>query len=230
MSSAPAHGLTGEGCRQTRGQRPDTAIRLGSAAAAAWERAFARGGAEYACEIHSSVAFRIVAAIDTVHPRIDSVLVFAPLDSIRPRQVLHREPGAAETPAPYHTDVVRAIDLDADGWRDLLVGKFWGATGNRGYDIWRYEPASRRFIADSVLSALRNPTPIPGRACVATRSTSSARDDAMGVHCLRAGRWHLDSLVTNSWNRDSSTVTREILARRGDSLVLLRRETSPDEL
>ena len=222
---------THDGCRQTRGQRPDTSIRiLDSIATEAWRRAFVHGGAEYTCEIGPGVALRLVALVDSTQGTVDSIRIFASGDASRPREVLRREPGEAEAPMPYHTDVLRAVDLDADGWRDLLAGKFWGATGNRGYDVWRYAPSARRFVADTALSRLWNPEPIPGRSCVRTWSTTSARDDVRGVYCLRAGRWSLDSVETNSWNRDSGTVTREITIRRGDTLVRVKRETRPDSM
>ena len=125
------------------------------------------------------------------------------------------------------SETLNAFDLDADGYRDILVGKFWGATGNRGYDAWRFDPSTRRFVADTALSAMWNPNPIAGRRCVSTSNTS-ARDDGMGVHCLHDGQWRLNSIETNTWNRDSNSVTHEVIVRRGDSLVLVKRETRPD--
>jgi hypothetical protein len=220
---------TADGCRQTRGPRPDSSIDIGSEAQNAWRRAFARG-AEYACTIHPTLTLRIVIAGDTEPPSLDSLIVLSARDSGPALQVLHRELGEAEMPLSHVTDVVRTIDLDADGWRDLLVGKFWGATGNRGYDVWRFDPATRRFVADSALSQTWDPIPVPGRPCVATHSHTSVLDDASAVHCLHAGRWRLDSAEVNTWHRRAHTVVREVFARRGDSLVVVRTTTRPDSL
>ena len=218
-----------DGCSQTRGQRPDTSIELGTPAIDRWRLAMARG-AEYRCVVHQSLTLRLHLLGDTAARSLDSVLVLPEGESTNVLQVLHRDPGEAEMPLPYHTDVLSTFDLDADGYRDLLVGKFWGATGNRGYDVWRFDPAARRFVADGELSTLWNLRPIAGRRCVSSSSNSSARDDGMGVYCLHDGKWRLDSLETNTWNRDSNTVRHEVLARRGDTLVVVKTGTRPDSM
>jgi hypothetical protein len=224
---ASVGGMATDGCRQVAGQRPDTAIRIGTPAADEWRRR-AAAGITYACAINPALDLRIVVAGDTGAPSLDSVVVFASDDSIQPLQLLYRVAGDAEMPLPHFTDVVRTIDLDADGWRDLLVGRFWGATGNSGYDVWRFDPSSRRFVADSILSNLVNPAPVPGRPCVSTYSNSSAVDDDMGVHCLHAGRWRLDSAESHTWLRDSNAIRHDVMARRADSLVIVHSETKRD--
>lgn len=218
-----------DGCRQTGGPRPDSSIDIGSAAQDAWRRTFARG-AEYVCTIRPSLALRIVVAGDTQPPSLDSLVVRPARDSGPVMQVLHREFAEAEMPLSHVADVVRTIDLDADGWRDLLVGKFWGATGNRGYDVWRFDPAARRFVFDSQLSKMWDLAPVPGRPCVTTHFHTSMLDDQSGVHCLHAGKWLLDSAESNTWQRRTHTVLHEIYVRRGDSLVIAASTVRPDSM
>jgi hypothetical protein len=220
-------GDTSDGCRQTSGQRPDSAIASGVAETEAWRRAFARG-VEYRCVIDSTLTLRLVLAGDTTVPSLDSIRVLTDSGS-RAIQLLRLGP-EVEMPMPYTIDVLRAVDMDADGHRDLLLGTAWGATGNTAYAVWRFDAATRRFVGDSVLSSLSNPLPMPGRACVTTTYKSSAVDSGSGLYCLRAGRWLLDSAETTTWDRDAHTIVHERMARRGDSLVLLDRATRPDSL
>jgi hypothetical protein len=216
-----------DGCRQTNGQRPDASIASGSDQVAAWRRAFARG-AEYHCLIDTSLALRIVLAGDTTVPSLDSIHVLTAADG-QPLQSLSLGT-EVDMPMPYTLDVLRTIDLDADGHRDLLLGTSWGATGNTAYAVWRFDPATRQFRIDSTLSTLSNPRPVPGQACVTTSYNSSAVDDAVGLYCLHAGAWKLDSLESNRWDREARSVVHEIVARRGDSLTLLSRTTRPDSM
>jgi hypothetical protein len=226
-STAPSLAVadTIDGCRQTSGTRPDTSITLGSDAAERWARALARG-LEYRCVVTPSSEMRFVIVGDTTIPSLDSVRVYESATSDRPLQTLALESG--DVPAPYVPNLLRTVDLDADGYRDLMMGTSWGATGNTSYAVWRFDPRARRFVEDSVLSTQFNPEPVPGRACVRTFGNSSARDNESGLYCLHDGRWALDSAERNEWDRDANAVIHSILARRGDSLVTVKRETLPD--
>jgi hypothetical protein len=223
--AAPLPIDTIDGCVQTKGTRPDTSLTIGSEAAERWQRALARG-AEYRCLITPQMQMRVVLVSDTTLPSLDSLLVFASDESIRPSQVLSVE--SADLPQPYIPDLLRAVDVDADGYRDLMMGTSWGATGNTAYAVWRFDPRTRRFAEDTVLSTMFNPSPVAGRPCVTTYSNSSARDDGSGLYCLRDGRWMLDSMERHEWDRTANAVVHTIAVRRGDSLVTVKRETVPD--
>ena len=218
---------TSDGCQQIGGQRPDTTIAPGSADAQTWQRSFARGTA-YRCVVDPTLTLRLVLAGDTTAPSLDSIRVLMDPGG-EPIQLLRLGP-EADMPMPYTLDVLRAVDLDADGDRDLLLGTSWGATGNTAYAVWRFDAASRRFVGDSVLSTLSSLRPVPGRPCITTSYKSSAVDGGSGLYCLHGGRWQLDSAETTTWDRDARTIVQERRARRGDSLVLLDRATRPDSM
>jgi hypothetical protein len=67
-------------------------------------------------------------------------------------------------------DFLEGVDLNADGWTDLRVMTWWGVIPNTGYDVFLYDPATRRFALSEALSAQSNPEPVPGHPCVRTHS------------------------------------------------------------
>src|SRR5690349_14636321 len=99
-TARPTESSGADGCRQIAGQRPDTAIEIGTPAANEWRRRVARG-ITFACMIHPSLVLRIAVAGDTSNPSLDSVVVFASNDSTHPLQLLHRVAGDAEMPLPH---------------------------------------------------------------------------------------------------------------------------------
>lgn len=124
---------------------------------------------------------------------VDSVLVFAAWSAPRPIQVLRLDEG--EPPA-LGADFLQGIDLNQDGWMDVKVGRFWGATGNEIYDIFMYDPDRGAFVRDTVLSEGSHIDPVEGRPCV---RTGSVFGDAGLLHshaefCWIDGRW------TKTWS------------------------------
>ncbi len=66
-----------------------------------------------------------------------------------------------ETPIgepPYRgSKYFEAIDMNFDGYKDIRLLSWWGATGNTGYDIWTYNPEKNIFERSDDLSNLGNP-------------------------------------------------------------------------
>jgi len=145
--------------------------------------------------------------------------VYAPHGAARPAQRLAVK---AIEPPRRGRDFVEAVDLNADGWLDLMVMIWWGATGNTGYDVFLYDPAARRFARSAALSDRSNPEPVAGRACVSTHSVggSGGLVYSRGEFCWRGGTWVRVRDESQAWDEARSTrrtavYVRTIRVRRG---------------
>jgi hypothetical protein len=215
----------GNACHQIAGPFPDTSLRDGTAAAASWRRTFARGAA-YRCIVRATLPpVRLVIVGDTAAEWLDS-LVIAPDSTGAPaRQVLLLD---STLPPPWSANAVQMVDLDADGYNDLLVGDSWGATGNTRYQVWRFNSLMGRFVEDRELSEVFNPSPVPGTGCVHTHSNTSFADGESALLCRRDGHWTTDSIETSTWNRQEHVIVHEIRIRKGGSLIVVKRTIRPD--
>lgn len=63
-----------------------------------------------------------------------------------------------------------AEDMNFDGYKDIRLMSFWGATGNTGYTYWLFDPSRNFFVENKDLSSLSNPTPDVGTKTIATHS------------------------------------------------------------
>jgi hypothetical protein len=133
-------------------------------------------------------------------------------------------------PPPMGTRYFFALDYDGDGYRDLALLSFWGATGNRGYQIYRFDSTSSRFVHDSVLSAEGNPEPEPGRRCVRSHSVGGMAGGIRreATHCRIGDRWLMTRLEDQDWNDSLGAFIRVVHQRRGDSLIVVRVDTTRD--
>ncbi len=68
------------------------------------------------------------------------------------------EAGMSEPP-PRGGNFFEAQDINFDGYKDIRLMSWWGATGNTGYRYWLFDPSKNVFVENSDLSSLSNPTP-----------------------------------------------------------------------
>ncbi|MFA6715518.1 MAG: hypothetical protein WCS27_09080 [Victivallaceae bacterium] len=50
-----------------------------------------------------------------------------------------------------------AVDMNFDGYKDIKLLDWWGATGNKGYRCWLYSPEKKRFYINTDLWKLCSP-------------------------------------------------------------------------
>jgi hypothetical protein len=71
-----------------------------------------------------------------------------------PSQVL----AVGDMEAPYrHSTYFKSVDIDFDGYQDIALLSWWGATGNEGWTFWRFNPITKTFVQAPEISALGRP-------------------------------------------------------------------------
>ena len=140
-----------------------------------------------------------------------------------------------ETERPYAgASILEGEDLDGDGWTDLRVMTFHGS-GGRMFDVFRYDPARRRFARDTVLSGRGNIEAVGDPPCARTSWAMGAGTWDMVVLCLRGGRWvpvrgeSVDD-VPALGTRHSRVSVHEYTERRGGRMRVIRSDTTRDTI
>ena len=131
----------------------------------------------------------------------------------------------AEEPPPGGVDDVAAEDVNFDGYADLRVLAMWGATGNRTYDWFLFDPAAGRFVPEPALSDLVNPVPDPATETIRTRAGGGMAGLVYGEGTYRweGGAPVCVRLLRQDWDPARSVFARVIEEIRGDTLAPVRR-------
>jgi hypothetical protein len=182
-----------------------------------------RGRHRWSCHIADALPrAQVVLVGDSTDNRIVSIELPAG-DSVEAFAVESDEP-------PFRgAHYLGTQDLDGDGHRDLQLLQWWGATGNVGYTIWRYQPASGRFVHDAALSELGNPRPIGDGRCLLTRGNGGMAGMIYNesVYC-----WQRTSLIEvertdQDYDNDAEVLIRTVRQRSdADTLAVVSVDTT----
>jgi len=136
---------------------------------------------------------------------------------------------AAES-GPYHDGypVVEAVDFDGDGWGELKLMEWWGATGNQKFHVWRFDPRRARFVPDSVLTETISPRPIPDEpGCVRGHYHGGGATSDSWTICRERGRWVKTSSESRYVPDGKPLLVHERRERRGGRMVIVSSDTTP---
>jgi hypothetical protein len=145
--------------------------------------------------------------------------VYLPADAAEPVQTL---PLDNDQPAIEGSGLLVGEDLNGDGWMDLNVYTFSG-TGGQMSDVFRFDPAARRFVADTVLPGT-NVRRLPEHGCVRTSDKMGAWSVTSADYCWRSGSWVLTSTYAQEPFRDLQVI-RTLSERHGGRMQLVRVDT-----
>jgi hypothetical protein len=181
-----------------------------------------RGGARFTCvlrEGHPPVEAR-VDADEFSH------VVGARISASTWERPWSQSLAAEATERPYvGAAVLEAIDYDKDGWGDLRILDWTGATGNVGYHVFRFDPRRERFVRDSVLSATAGADTLPGPPCVQGFQKNGGRAYDLWTICLERGRWETVMTETQERLPGKPLFLRQRRERRGGRMVVVRSDT-----
>jgi hypothetical protein len=134
------------------------------------------------------------------------------------------------TDRPYiGAPVLEAIDYDKDGWGDLRILDWTGATGNIGYHVFRFDPRRERFVRDSVLSATAGADTLPGPPCVQGFHKNGGRTYDLWTICLERGRWETVMKQTQDRLPGKRLFLLQRRERRGGRMVVVRSDTLTED-
>jgi hypothetical protein len=176
------------------------------------------------CHMRGDDADVVIEAAVSPEGYAERLLVRDPVaDSTRePLQIIE-----LDLTEPFRSDRVNLFteDFDGDGVRELFVASFEGATGNFGYEAWRYDTTSLRFTRDALVSKLSSPVHLAGRPCVRQSWNWGIHDRSGSVECFLGGRWVTMWRSETRLDEKANLVRRELTVRIGDSLRVVRRDT-----
>jgi hypothetical protein len=177
-------------------------------------------GVGWTCPLGERIALRAVATYDSSG---ESVLLktieITPARGAIERQSLRIEDSMTPL-APHH---VSAADMDGDGYADFMVTRQFGHPNNSGNYTWRFDPARRRLVYDSLLSTETNVSP-ESKGCVHTSGWLGRNDTIESRYCLRDGVW-IEVWVLRTDTDDSGVQIQREYRLDGDSLKLVKADT-----
>ena len=119
---------------------------------------------------------------------VESIEVFKG-DSTKPLQTLD-ECEMGEPPAqPEEADSwLKAEDLNFDGYSDILMQQWAGATGNEGYCVWLFDPGKEMFVFTQAYSDVIGNHRIDAKSkTITTSSNGSALTFQTQTYAVRNG-------------------------------------------
>ncbi len=139
------------------------------------------------------------------------------------------EAGMGEPPH-RGADYFQAEDINFDGYLDIKLLVWWGATGNKGYRYWLFDKETDHFVYDEAFSELCNPIPHPETKTI---TTSSVGGMAGRVHIFAAfqvmdGKSTVTWEEHQDWTEDGKCFLKVIKERSNGKLEVVSKEIVRD--
>ena len=186
-----------------------------------------RGGTAFQFRIHPSsliYAFHLIG-----DPASNTIVRIEVSRQNDPAIIQTLEAGMGEQ--PYRgADYFQVEDINFDGYLDIKLLAWWGATGNKGYRYWLFDKETDHFVYDEAFSELCNPIPHPETKTI---TTSSVGGMAGRIHTFAAFQV-MDGKPTviweehQGWIEDGKYFLKVITERNNGELEVVSKEIVRD--
>jgi hypothetical protein len=122
----------------------------------------------------------------------------------------------------------RAIDINFDGYKDIFLETWHGATGNWGGCIWLYNPTTQRFDYSYEFSKLAGFTLYPKSKTISTfgRGGMAGKVHVAEQYAIRKNRPVLIWSQKQDWDDSQKKLHCIVRERVGEKMVVVRDEWS----
>ena len=183
-----------------------------------------RGGVECRFRIHPDLPIYVFHLIGNPADNMIDRIEIVPENTTAPMQVLDTNMGE---PAYRDAEYFSAEDMNFDGYQDIKLLAWWGATGNKGYVYWLFDPLKKRFVKNDALSELSNPVPHPDDKTITTHSVGG-----MGGMIYVDGTYSFDEkgklilirLEKQDWIDDKQYFVKTVQERKNGKLMVVSTE------
>jgi hypothetical protein len=134
-----------------------------------------------------------------------------------------------EQPVKTQSDYFNAEDINFDGYKDIKLQIMWGATGNRIFDFYLFDPNIGKFSFSPSFSTLLNPIPNPERKELEVFWTGGMGGNIYSRQTFKVigNRPVLLREEVQNWNKEESCFIKIVKERRNNELIVIKEEKIP---
>lgn len=137
-----------------------------------------------------------------------------------------------EEPPLSKSEFFSAEDINFDGYEDIRLMNWWGATGNTGYVYWLFDPQKSLFARNNDLSNLSNPMPHPETKTITTYGVGGMAGMIYGSRTYKfddSGKLILIREEGQDWVENKKYFLKTISELKNGEMVIISTEIVKDE-
>lgn len=115
-------------------------------------------------------------------------------------------------------------DFNFDGFNDIMLLTFWGATGNRIYKGWIFDPETMSFKEHPFLDGIYSPSFDFEKEELATFRKGAAGEYSSFIYKFNQENFNLIKKKIRFWDEEKQSLIDEVYQRKNDEMKLIEQK------